>query len=404
MKKTLLATLPVAAFVAGMAVVPSVFAAGGNDNITDWAGLSTCLKDPDQTTCKLGTFTGVTGATIEVEGTKTLDLNSQTVTTESAGALFELRENDKLTIANGTMKATKPGAGIRLWGGAAETAAAVSTSLTIESNAIIQDLNLMITNNEPNKYNYGSQLDVYGQVLNTGIGNNVIYIDGDVNNTTNAPVINIHDGARVESIKGDKIPFYLAGYGTTTIGQATVKGVSGVAIKAGVLNLNGANIEATGNYNSGEPYSNGVYSTGAAVQIEANASYAGQIDVNINGGTSLTSAQGNAIQAYGNAQNQVKELALEGENIVLKSAEGRPVLGVSSEIAESFPEATYDGEPIDLEAITTAWDSIPESESTPEENPENPNTADAIATYITIAAVALVGLGATAVVAYKSRR
>ena len=82
----------------------------------------------------------------------------------------------------------------------------------------------------------------------------------------------------------------------------------------------------------------------------------------------------------------------------------KPVLGVSSEIAESFPEATYDGEPIDLEAITTAWDSIPESESTPEENPENPNTADAIATYITIAAVALVGLGATAVVAYKSRR
>ena len=40
----------------------------------------------------------------------------------------------------------------------------------------------------------------------------------------------------------------------------------------------------------------------------------------------------------------------------------------------------------------------------PEENPENPNTADPVALYATIAAVALVGLGATAFIAKKSRR
>ncbi len=85
--------------------------------------------------------------------------------------------------------------------------------------------------------------------------------------------------------------------------------------------------------------------------------------------------------------------------ILLKREINQPCIKHDGETVLSTAKGSY-GTLAACDA-TAAEDEGEEDEG---EKTENPNTADTIATYMTIAAVALLGLGATAFVAKKSNR
>lgn len=386
--------LPITTFVVGMVMAPSVFASSPS-TIANWSELNTCLTS-SETTCTLaqGFVAGDTTSTIQINGTKTLDLNSATVTGDGANTLFGLIENTSLNITGtGIIDANYSGTGIRVKNNDSSSTVG-STHLTIGKDVTLKDTAIVVSSNSGNS-NYGSLIDIYGKINNTK--NFGLTVNGQIANKTNAPVINIYDGAEVTSTKTAAL--YLAGYATTNIDKATINGTSAVAIKAGNLNLNGATLNATGAYEANpEPSDTGINTSGAALQIEAGNIYAGDINININTGSTLSSKEGNAIQAYGNAdEEKISALKLNGDDISLKSAEGKSVLAVSEDIKDNFPTVIANGEELALEDLTTEFtikkpENVQQVEQVQQKNETNPNTVDSIVTYFAVAVMSLIGL------------
>lgn len=168
-------------------------------------------------------------------------------------------------------------------------------------------------------------------------GGHGIYINGQIQDKTNCPVINIGSTAVVNGRLGGGI--YAAGYAVWNIANgASITGDGyGIGIKAGQLNINGGTISCTGeNTAPTTGYSNGINASGAAIQIESNDGYAGDIDISITGGT-ISSTNGCSIYEYldsGNADTEVIDFDISGGlfkggitiSSQLVAAEGKPVI------------------------------------------------------------------------------
>lgn len=114
----------------------------------------------------------------------------------------------------------------------------------------------------------------------SGIG---VYVNGNIKDKEANPVVNISDGADITSTGAG---LYIAGYSTFYIGKANITGVeSGIGIKSGILNINGANVTATGlDKTPTGGHNNGIKASGTALQIESNNGYAGGIQIDISNG------------------------------------------------------------------------------------------------------------------------
>lgn len=400
MKKSLIATLPVAAFVAGMAIVPSVFAED-DLNVTTWEGLTTCLTSEGTATCKLGGTINEATTRVDIVGDKTLDLNGYNITSTNASLLFVIKDYpSSLNITGrGIITSGHPTTGMGLLGGD-ENAAPGSGKLIIGPEVTLH--NTPIIFNPKNGTNYGSQLDFYGTITNDRPKSNEIYVNGKIANTgANAPIINIMNGAVLDGGKGTGVaPFYLAGYSNTTIYDATVRGDSGIIIKSGYLTLDGTKVTAEGAYSEGAAETNGETTTGAAIQISSIEPYIGDIVIDIKGDSVLTSEQGNVIQQYGTKNDALQEIAV---------APGVEFIAKGEQNAVSVVDTTFSGydalEPLtEVKDYTFPAPEVPVTPEEPEESVDNPNTADSIALYATVAVLALLGLGATAFLTKKSSR
>lgn len=127
----------------------------------------------------------------------------------------------------------------------------------------------------------------------TGIG---IYVNGNIKDKETNPVVNISDGAEITSTGAG---LYIAGYSTFYIGKANITGVeSGIGIKSGKLNINGANVTATGlDKTPTGGYNNGIKASGTAIQIESNNGYSGDVEIDISNGN-FTSKNSHVIYEY----------------------------------------------------------------------------------------------------------
>ena len=112
----------------------------------------------------------------------------------------------------------------------------------------------------------------------------------------NYPVINILDGAVINS-SGNGL--YIAGDSTFNIGKVSISGIeAGIGMKAGILNINGASVDCSGldkTPTSGN--NNGIKPSGTTIQLESNNGYAGDMEININGGN-FTSKNSSVIYEY----------------------------------------------------------------------------------------------------------
>ena len=110
-----------------------------------------------------------------------------------------------------------------------------------------------------------------------------IYVQGNIKNTNNYPVINIYEGSEINSVG---MGIYAAGYAEWNIygGIINANGTA-IGIKSGKLNISGGTFTANGEENIPTPaWGNGMIGSGSALQIESNDGYAQGMKINISGG------------------------------------------------------------------------------------------------------------------------
>ena len=204
---------------------------------------------------------------VRLEKSVTLDLGGFTLS-HSGDQVLELFAN--VTIQNGTVSMTDRASGSAIWlnGDAKLTLAADAVVSATDSPDGSPSFAIGL---RPNCA--GAELVVKGKVT----GENGITPNGTL---TTKNTISIEDGAVID-VKGTAL--YLAGNANTTVGKAEITGDTGIEIRAGSLEVNGATITATGTFSEG-PNGNGTTVTGVAVAVSQHTTNQ-KIDVAINSGS-----------------------------------------------------------------------------------------------------------------------
>lgn len=291
--------------------------------IASEADLANCLTSVSAV-CTLGGDIDLTKAII-ITGETELNLGSYKI---SEGDTFDHTNWGLLTVANGASLTINGGEGAGLFTTEVYSAVRMTDKDTYNKDKVAS----LVVNGGTLSGRY------YGIVGN-----------GNRHNTE----ITINGGIVKGNAEGDNSAIYHPQTGILNINGGTVIGDTGIAIKSGTLNMNGGEIIATGVDNSpAEGYSNGVEATGAAIQIESNTDYAGDIKLNFNGGK-VTSGQGIALYEYikqGEENTAVKEVNFK--NAELKGATKAYLLSTELKDSDVWANSIVNGSTIKEETET----------------------------------------------------
>lgn len=137
--------------------------------------------------------------------------------------------------------------------------------------------------NAPNYYalfitpNFNAAFGVKIDLAGTIIARDGICINSRINQAgSNAPMINVTDGAKITVDENEGIALYAAGYGIWNIHSAEITGATGICLKTGKLNLHDTKIVATG--------ASDEYGGGAVVQFEENEACLVPAQIIVDGG------------------------------------------------------------------------------------------------------------------------
>ena len=261
-----------------------------------------------ETITLLNDITLNTTLTINTGAAFTIDLNGHDIKTANRVIMVE-RGNVSFT-GEGTIAETSPDYGAINIKGSGDPGDVNYTTVTVGKDVtLVAWAPVFITHNKSSgaPYAYGVTVNIEGTLISkpdtSDRNGHGIYINGQIQHLDNAPVINV-SGASVTS-EGDGI--YAAGYATWNIVDSNVSGYGmGIGIKAGKLNISGDSvIRCTGpNDAPTEGFSNGINASGAAIQIESNDDYAGNIAIDIKGGQ-IISDNGYSIYEYANGDDSL---------------------------------------------------------------------------------------------------
>ena len=246
------------------------------------------------------------------EGVETTIVLNDNVTLDAkltldTNKLLTINLNSKKISGNGVVLSLEKGS-LKLTG-TGEVNNTGSNYATVQVMSASDSSNVKLVIDQNVKVTGVLPVGIFGQRAHSSVSRNVIVqIDGTLDGTSQGLSVNGKIGTNGEAtgpkviinptavIKGTAAGIYQAGYSDITINGASVEGYSGIVTKAGVLNLNNANVKGTGNYVTPElTNTNGFTATGSAIQIESNKVYAKRIEVNINDGD-YTSSHGYAIE------------------------------------------------------------------------------------------------------------
>ena len=247
--------------------------------------------------------------TINTGAAFTIDLNGHNIEATQSVIMVE-RGNVRFT-GEGTIEETSPNYGAINIKGSDVSGDVDYTTVTVGKDVtLVAWAPVFITPYESSVAPdaYGVTVNIEGTLISKpdarGYNGHGIYINGQIQHLDNAPVINV-SGASVTS-EGDGI--YAAGYATWNIVDSNVSGYGmGIGIKAGKLNISGDSvIRCTGpNEAPTEGFSNGINASGAAIQIESNDGYAGNIAIDIKDGQ-IISDNGYSIYEYANGDDNLR--------------------------------------------------------------------------------------------------
>lgn len=240
----------------------------------------------------------------------TIDLNGHNITSTTTAKFFEVKGHTLNITGSGSISTTdSTNTGIIRVYGTDSASSSDSTRVTVGENVTLAGPNAVVVYNNGGAA-YNTQIDIYGTLNGQNSG---IWMIGDIKNKTNYPVVNIHDGATLSASNEDGVAVSAMGYAEWNIGEATITGGgSGVGVKAGVVNIDGASVTGTTAPEALPPatYNNGIKASGAAIQIEKNSSYAGGIELSVESGR-FVSEHESAIYEYGSAET-VESIEITG--------------------------------------------------------------------------------------------
>lgn len=255
--------------------------------------------------------------TFQIDKNITIDLNGNNI--EAPSTSFLVKGGNLTITGQGTIKEQNPYHGaIRVMGNTSNTNEKYSI-LNVGKDVTLEGWSGVFVTHTSGK-SYGVSINLDGTIKassdtsgDSGIG---VYVNGTIQHEDNHPVININDNAKIYS---NGTGLYIAGYSTFNIKDAYIEGEeSGIGIKSGKLNIDGATIICNGKDTTPtEGYNNGVKSSGTAIQIESNNGYAGNMEIDISSGN-ITSKNSSVIYEYigkGSA-TQVKSLSISGGKLV----------------------------------------------------------------------------------------
>ena len=235
--------------------------------------------------------------TLDINKTVNINLNGNDIV--GTEKVFEVRGGVLNLTGTGTIRETKPKYGaIAVIGSSKETDKDYSI-VNVGSGVKLEGWSGIFITHDNNK-SYGVVVNVDGDIAaindtsgDTGVG---IYVNGNIKDDNNHPVVNIGDEAEITSTGTG---LYIAGYATFNIKGAYIEGdESGIGIKSGTLNIDGATIYSDGvDKTPTSGYNNGIKASGTAIQIESNSGYAGDIRINIDSGT-IRSKNSYAVYEY----------------------------------------------------------------------------------------------------------
>lgn len=235
--------------------------------------------------------------TLNINKIVNIDLNGKTI---SAPSKVFLVENGTLNIEGpGTIKENEPNYGAVMVVGSLDEEDKKYSVVNIGDDVILEGWSGIFINRNYSSA-YGVEVNFSGKINavdDTSGGEGAgIYVNGNIKHNNNAPVVNIKDGAEIISTGNG---LYIAGYSNFNIGNAYISGrESGIGIKAGVLNIDGATVISEGEDKTPtEGYQNGIKASGTALQIESNNGYAGNMKIDINNGD-FKSKNSNVIYEY----------------------------------------------------------------------------------------------------------
>lgn len=235
--------------------------------------------------------------TLKINKVVNINLNGNDIL--ASEKVFEVKGGYLTLTGSGKIKETNPNYGAIMLIGRKEYTEEKYSGVSIDSDVILEGWSGIFINHELSK-SYGVVVDLKGKINavddingNKGIG---VYINGNIKEQNSYPVVNIMDGAHITSTG---VGLYIAGYSKFYIGDAYISGIeSGIGIKSGILNIDGATVVCNGEDTTPtEGYNNGIKSSGTTIQIESNNGYAGDIEIDISNGT-FVSKNSNVIYEY----------------------------------------------------------------------------------------------------------
>ena len=287
--------------------------------------------------------------TIEINKNVNINLNNHTI--EADEKVFSIQGGSLNLSGNGIVREKKPYYGAIMLMGSDDPTKKDFSTVSIGSGVTLEGWSGIFIDHLDNT-GYGILVNMNGKinaVNDTSGGEGVgIYVNGNIKNQDNAPIINLTNTTNITST-GNGI--YSAGYATYNINGAYINGKeSGLGIKSGVFNiLNGTIIGSGEDKTPTNGNNNGINPSGVAIQIESNKGYAGNIELYIKDGN-IKSENSNVIYEYivDNATTRVKNIELSGGTYT--SNVNKDVFLLSESFKDTHPEfitgGTYSSNPI----------------------------------------------------------
>ena len=200
--------------------------------------------------------------------TYTLNLNGHTLS--GGSPVIQLTHGKLIINCVGTVKESTPYFGAVLIKGSGNESDENYSVLEVNSNVTLEGWAPIFVDQNAAKA-YGVSVTVNGATLNakkdtTGAGGAGIYVNGQITDENNAPVISLTN-TKICDVDNASQGMYLAGYATTTLTNCDITGVTGVEIRAGKLTVSGGAITGTATPVTVTPNGNGSTTAGAGVAL-----------------------------------------------------------------------------------------------------------------------------------------
>lgn len=351
MKKTFFICFILLILVVGMSEVSASSTVGARIGDRYFENLEDAITASKSTDTITLTGNAALDETLNINKTVNINLNNFTISSDEK--VFLVQGGSLNLSGTGKIKETNPNYGAIMVIGSEDPSKDDFSTISVGSGITLEGWSGVFIS-QTNGKSYGVLVNMNGKINavddkngDTGIG---IYVNGNIKDNVNAPVINLGNDAQINST-GTGI--YAAGYATYNINGAYISGVeSGIGIKSGIFNILDATIMGTGNDETPtNGNNNGINASGVAIQIESNNGYKGNIEIDIKKG-SFKSKNSYVLYEYvvNNTSTKVKDINISGGTFI--SEANKDVISVSDSFKNNHHEfisgGTYSSNPNDF--------------------------------------------------------